>query len=96
MATNEKSGTNEEKEYFKGVPSVWVLYSIVLLSLNAGVFLVSGLRHWESDPLLHLVFLVVAGAQLFAAIFSGLRLIAKLQGHRNAETSSDVNANAFD
>ena len=72
MAATEKSGTSAEKEYFKGVPPVWVLYSIVLLSVNAGICLVNGIRPWESDPLLHLAFLVSACAQLFAAIFSGL------------------------
>jgi hypothetical protein len=45
MVTTGKSGVNDQKEYFKGVPPAWVLYSIVLHSFNAGVFVVNGLRH---------------------------------------------------
>jgi hypothetical protein len=93
VATTEKSGTNEEKEYFKGIPPVWVLYSIVLLSFNAGLLLANGVRHWESDPSLHLAFVVLGCGSVFVAIFSGLRLITKLQRQQNAETDRNVNAN---
>jgi hypothetical protein len=95
VVTTEKNRINDQKEYFKGVPPRWFLFSIVLLSFNAGVFAVNSLRHWETDPSLHLAFLVVGCGMLFAAIFSGLRLITMLQRHQIAETDSNVNANRF-
>jgi hypothetical protein len=93
VVTTRKTGINDQKEYFKGVPPVWVLYSIVLSSFNGGVFLVNGLRHWESDPSLHVAFVMISFGSVFVAIFSGLRLLTKLERHQSAETESNVNAN---
>ena len=48
-----------------------------------------------ADPSLHLAFVVIGCGSVSVAVFSGLRLITKLERHQNAETESNVNADGI-
>lgn len=82
MISSEASPANDRKIPFNGVSPEWALCLIISLSFNAGMSVTLALRHWASDPSVHLLFFLTGCASLLASVFCGLRLITKLQLQR--------------